>query len=333
MKAIELQESFGLDNLKLAERPEPKPGAGEVVVQMKAATLNYRDLLFVQGTMPFGAQLPIIPISDGCGVVVETGLGVERVTVGDRVCPLFFQNWFSGPKVEQGGLISLGGPADGVVTEYMCLSAQGVSRVPDFLSDAEAAALPCAALTAWDALFVQAQAKPGDVVVLQGTGGVSIFGLQFAKAAGCTVVITSSSDEKLKHAHKLGADHMINYKRTTDWGAEVRKLTDGRGADHVLDVGGKDTFAQSLQAVRSGRHVSVIGLLTGMPETSPGLGANTVAIGVGSRFDFDEMCRAIEGNELRPVIDKTFALEDITEALAYLKDGKHFGKVAIHISD
>ncbi len=333
MRAIELQDGPGLANLKLVERADPRPGPGEVLVKLHAATLNYRDLLTIEGTYGVRLRTPLIPLSDGCGVVVETGEGVGRVEIGDRVCPLFFQDWLSGSRLEQPRLTALGGPLDGVAAEYICLGEHGVSKVPSFLSDAQAAALPCAGLTAWSALFVEARAKPGDVVLLQGTGGVSIFGLQLAKAAGCTVIITSSSDEKLEHATALGADHTINYVRTPEWGSAARELTDGRGVDHVLEVGGKETLAESFRALRSGRHVSLIGLLSGRAEGSIGLGANVRSIYVGNRFDFEEMCRGMETNRIEPVVDQSFKLGEIPDALRFMKEGRHFGKIAIAIGD
>ena len=265
MKAF-LLEAAGLDNLKKVERDVPKPGPGEVLLRMSAASLNYRDLMIV--TTGGMYRPPFIPLSDGCGVVEEVGAGVTRVKAGDRVAPSFFQKWISGrPELALLGS-SLGGPHDGCLSQYMVLSEDGVSKVPAFLTDEQVATLPCAGLTAWRGLR-EGGFKAGDTVVVQGTGGVSIFALQFAKAGGGTVIVTSSSDEKLERAKALGADHLINYKATPEWAKEVRKITGGRGADHVIEVGGAGTFNQSLQAVRLDGHIAVIGVLAGFTKDVP----------------------------------------------------------------
>ncbi len=262
MKAMQIEGAYGLDNLKPAERDPKPPGPGQVRLRMTAASLNYRDLITVMG-FAGPHPLPLVPLSDGCGIVEEVGQGVTRVKPGDRVAPMFFQAWLAGEPTLEGLSSALGGPIDGCLQESMTLSAEGVSKVPDHLTDRQVATLPCAGLTAWRALFVNGGLKAGDVVVLQGTGGVSIFALQFAKAAGAEVIITSSSDEKLERAKALGADHLVNYKQHAAWSKKVREITGGRGADHVVEVGGAQTLPESLRSIRFGGHVSVIGVLSG----------------------------------------------------------------------
>lgn len=334
MRVIEIQQQYGLDHLALADRPEPQPGPGQVLLEMKAASLNYRDLATVtMGQHP----LPLIPCSDGCGVVAAVGDGVTRVRAGDRVAPLFFQTWLAGPPTPQALSGPLGGPLDGTLAERMVLSEAGVVRVPDHLSDAQVATLPCAALTAWRALVVEGDLKAGDTVVVQGTGGVSIFALQFAKAHGAEVIVTSSSDDKLERARALGADHGINYRTTPEWSQAVRDITGGRGADHVIEVGGAGTFAESLKAVRLGGNIPVIGVLAGfsgeisIPEMFR-TNARIQGITVGNRDHFEDMCRAIAANDLAPVVDRTFALENTRAAFDLMQAGGHFGKIVVEMS-
>ncbi len=333
MRAVVLESAYGLDNLRVVEKPDPVPGAGQIVVDIKAATLNYRDLATV--TAPSG-RTPFVPCSDGAGVVSAVGAGVARVKVGDHVAPLFFQGWFAGdPTPERlGG--ALGGTLDGVLQQKVLLSEQGVTQVPSGYSDEEAATLPCAALTAWRGLVVQGQVKSGDVVVVQGTGGVSIFALQFAKAAGAAVIVTSSSDEKLERAKALGADYFVNYKATPDWAKEVRRITGKRGADHVVEVGGAGTFEQSLRAIRLGGKIAVIGILGGFVKdlnVATIFGANAFIHGVtvGSREHFESMTRAIEANGIKPVIDRRFPLDQSREAFECMKAGAHFGKIVVTV--
>lgn len=332
MRALVLDGDAGIDHLSVVDRPAAEPAAGQVAVTMKAASLNYRDLATVESPMIKG-RLPLIPLSDGCGVVTAIGPGVRRVAVGDRVAPLFFQDWFGGEPTAAGLSTALGGALDGVARDRLVLSENGVSKVPAGLSDEEVACLPCAALTAWRAL-VEGGLKPGDVVLALGTGGVSIFALQFAKAAGATVIITSSSDEKLERARALGADHTINYRTEPEWAKAARKLTGGRGVDHVIEVGGAGTFQQSIQAIRIGGHVAVIGVLTGMVKDVNvaaifGANARVHGITVGSREQFEDMCRAIEAKSLKPVIDKRFPLEDAQSAFRAMRAGEHFGKIVL----
>src|SRR4051812_46154063 len=240
MRALAVAAPWGLDAIQVVEKPDPAPGAGQVLVRMKAVSLNYRDLLMVQGMYGRGAASStdvITPFSDGCGVVEAVGAGVTRVKPGERVATLFFQNWVSGPPTLPGLMSALGFPIPGAGSELQTFSEQGVSKVPDFLTDQQVATLPCAALTAWRGLFEDARLQPGETVVLQGTGGVSIFGLQFAHAAGLRTVITSSSDEKLARAKALGADHLVNYRATPAWSGPVRDATGGKGADFIMEVG------------------------------------------------------------------------------------------------
>jgi NADPH:quinone reductase-like Zn-dependent oxidoreductase len=336
MKVVEIPQ-YGIDNLRVAERPDVQPGPGQVLLRMKAATLNYRDLLTVNGGYGGSYKLPLVPLSDGCGEVIAIGSGVTRVKVGDRVATLFFQNWIGGEPSREGLMSALGGSLDGVWRDTCVLSEQGVSKVPAHLSDAEVAALPCAALTAWRALVVEGGIKAGETVVVQGTGGVSIFALQFAKAAGAQVIVTSSSDEKLARAKALGADHLVNYKKTAAWGGVVREITGGRGADHVVEVGGAGTFGQSLASIRVGGHISIIGVLAGasndlMIPFVIATNAKIKGISVGARQHFEDMCRAIALHKIKPVIDKTFAFAQTKEALGHMAGQGHFGKIAIDLA-
>ena len=333
MKVWEIQNAYGIDNLHMAEAAEPKPGPGQIVVNMKSASLNYRDLLTVIG-YGGGFPLPLIPFSDGAGEVAAVGAGVTRVAVGDKVCPLFFQSWLSGPIVAESRNKPLGGPLSGVLQQKMLLDADGVSKFPAYLSFEEAATLPCAGLTAWRAITIEAPVGPGDTVLVQGTGGVSIFALQFAKARGATVIATSSSDEKLERAKKLGADHTINYKKTEDWGRVAREMTGGRGVDVVVEVGGENTLNQSFDAARVGGSIVIIGVLGGFssPVMIPvvfGKNLHIHGISVGSREQFDDMAANIAKWKLKPVVDKTFAFAEVPEALRLMQAGGHFGKIAI----
>jgi NADPH:quinone reductase-like Zn-dependent oxidoreductase len=331
MRVVVLESAYGIDNLKVIEKPDPTPGPGQILVDIKAATLNYRDLVTV--TQPSG-RTPFVPCSDGGGVVSQIGEGVTRVKVGDHVAPLFFQNWFAGDPTPEGLGGALGGTLDGVLQEKVVLSEQGVTPVPSGYTDEEAATLPCAGLTAWRGLVVQGQVKSGDVVVVQGTGGVSIFALQFAKVAGATVIVTSSSDEKLERARALGADHLVNYKSTPDWAKEVRRITGNRGADHVIEVGGAGTFEQSLRAIRLGGKIAVIGILGGFVKdlnvaTIFGSNAFIHGVTVGSRDHFESMTRAIEANGIKPVIDRRFPLDRSRDAFECMQAGAHFGKIVV----
>ena len=334
MKAYELHDRQSLDSLVRVEREILRPGPGQVLVRMRAWSLNYRDLLVAQGLYGRSSAEVIIPLSDGAGVVEETGPGVTRVQAGDRVAGAFLQDWIDGELTAEAAGSALGGGIDGVLAEYVVLHEHGLVRVPAHLSDAEAACLPCAALTAWNALVRESQLKAGDTIVLLGTGGVSLFGLQFAKMHGARALITSSSDTKLELARQMGADATVNYLATPDWPAAVREFTGGRGADVVLEVGGAGTFDQSVSALCIGGRVCVIGVLAG--TTAP---INTAAIlrgmirvsgiYVGSRAMFEEMNRAIETVRMRPHIDRNFGFEEARAAYEHLAGAGHVGKVTI----
>jgi NADPH:quinone reductase-like Zn-dependent oxidoreductase len=335
MKLYRFDETKGIDSLIQTESDAPKPGAGEVLIRVHAASLNYRDLLIAQGKYMRGLKLPLIPLSDGAGEVVEAGAGVSRVRRGDRVAGIFMQNWLSGEASPYVPRIALGGSVDGMLAEYVVLHENGVVHIPPHLSYEEAAALPCAAVTSWNALTTW-MLKPGMSVLLQGTGGVSIFALQFAKLAGARVIITSSSDEKLKRAVQLGADDCINYKTNPDWDTKAIALTGGIGVDHIIEVGGPGTLARSMNAVRSGGRISIIGLLTGTDVTvspMPILGKQIQVQGifVGSRDMFESMNRAIALHGLRPVVDRVFEFDRARDALRYLQNGQHLGKIVIRL--
>jgi NADPH:quinone reductase-like Zn-dependent oxidoreductase len=336
MKAVEIRGAFGLDHLALTGRPDPRPGHGEVLVRVRAASLNYRDLLTVRGQYNPKQKLPLIPCSDGVGEIVEVGDSVTRVRPGERVCANFAQRWIAGAPTREKLRSTLGGPLDGMLAELVVLSEEGVVRVPDHLTDEEAAALPCAGLTAWSTLVTDGGLTAGDSVLLQGTGGVSIFALQFAKLLGLRAIITSSSDEKLERARALGADETINYVQTPDWAARVKELTGGAGVDHVVEVGGAGTLKQSLQAVRIGGTVSLMGVLAGNALELPlplifMQRIRVQGILVGSREGFEAMNRAIALHRLRPVIDRVFPLEETRAALELMDRGGHFGKICIRV--
>lgn len=336
MKAFEIQDQFGLDSLKLAERPDPAPGAGQVLIKLRAASLNYRDLLMVKGQYNPRLRLPLIPVSDGVGEVAAVGDGVSRAKVGDRVAGNFSQKWIAGEPAKAKLSASLGGPLDGMLAEYAMLHEEGVVQVPAHLTDEEAATLPCAALTAWNSIIATGGMKAGDALLVQGTGGVSIFALQFAKMIGARVIITSSSDEKLERARELGASNTINYKSNPDWEKQVREITGGVGVDHIVEVGGAGTFAKSLRAIRIGGHISLIGNLSGnVADVSLTLilmqNIRVQGLLVGSREMFEAMNRAIELHQMRPVIDRVFEFKDAVEAFKYMESGAHFGKICIRI--
>ena len=333
MKALELT-ALGLDNLQVVDRPEPTPRAGEVLVRMRAVSLNFRDLLMVQGAYGAGAKPPITPFSDGCGIVEGVGPGVTRVKVGDRVSTLFFQNWASGRPTVEKLSSALGSPIPGAGRELAVFSQEGVSKVPDHLTDHQVATLACAALTAWRGLFVDADLEPGDTVLLQGTGGVSIFGLQFAHAAGLRTIVTSSSNEKLERAKTLGAHHTINYKTTPDWSKPARAATNGRGVDFVMEVGGAGTLNESLKSIRIGGHIAIIGVLAGAAEplSMPvmiGTSARLQGLSVGSREMFEAMCRAIDLHKIEPVVDKVYPFTEARAAFEAMGRGDHFGKIVL----
>jgi NADPH:quinone reductase-like Zn-dependent oxidoreductase len=337
MRVVELSGAFGLEHLTLTERPDPQPGPGEIVLRMRAVSLNFRDLLMVRGLYNPKQPLPLVVASDGVGEVIEVGKGVTRVAVGDRVSPNFVQGWFSGEPSREKLRTSLGGPLDGTLTEKMLLSADSVVHVPEHLSNQQAATLPCAAVTAWNALVTEGRLMAGQTVLCQGTGGVSIFALQIAKMFGAKAIVTSSSDDKLSRAKELGADQVINYRTTPDWGKAAKELTGGRGVDQVIEVGGAQTLAQSLRAVRPGGTISIIGVLSGTTtdlNLLPVLMQNVRLQGVivGHRENFEDLNRAIAQTRLEPVVDKTFAFDDVLAAFEHMAAGKHFGKICVDVT-
>lgn len=334
MRAIEIQGAFGLDHLALVERPDPRPGPGQALVRLRAASLNFRDLLTVEGKYNPKQKLPLIPCSDGAGEVVEVGEGVTRVQPGDRVCTVFAQKWLAGRPTRERLRSTLGGPLDGTLAELALFDQEGLVKTPGSLTDEEAATLPCAAVTAWSALVTEGNLTAGDTVLVQGTGGVSLFALQLAKILGARVIATSSSDEKLERVRAMGADETINYSEIPAWGARARELTDGVGVDHVVEVGGAGTLQQSLQATRFGGTISLIGNLAG---TRTELLLTHVfmqkirlqGILVGDRESFEAMNRAIALNGLKPVIDRVFPLEEAPAAFRTMAAGGHFGKIVV----
>jgi NADPH:quinone reductase-like Zn-dependent oxidoreductase len=335
MKLYEFRETKGIDSLTPVEREVPKPGPREVLIRLHAVSLNFRDLLVASGIFPGGLKLPLIPFSDGAGEVADVGPEVSRVQRGDRVAGIFMQNWISGDVSPYVTRASLGGSVDGMLAQYVVLHEKGVIRIPSQLSYEEAATLPCAAVTAWNALTGW-MSKPGISVLVQGTGGVSMFALQFAKLAGARVIVTSSSDHKLKRAAELGADDGINYKTNPDWDAEAVTLSGGIGVDHIIEVGGPATLGRSMNAVRVGGRISVIGLLAGPNATvssMPILGKQIQVQGifVGSRDMFEAMNRAIALHRLRPVIDRVFKFDQVRDALRYMQSGQHVGKIVVEV--
>ncbi len=334
MRAWRIETTDGIDGLKLAEVALPDPGPGEVRVRLKANAINYRDLSVISDPAARGIPLPRIPNSDGAGEVLAVGPGVTGFAPGDRVAGCFFQDWVDGPCSAEAMASALGGALDGVLAEEANLKAQGLVKIPEHLSYAEAATLPCAALTAWRALVPVGRVKAGDTVLLLGTGGVSVFALQFARLMGLRAIITSSSDEKLARARALGAWQVVNYRSTPDWEQAVLGLTGGRGVDLTVEVGGPGTLQKSLAATRVAGTVAFIGVLAGgqvdpLPIMRKSL--TVQGIYVGSRNLFRDMNRAIAAAELRPVIDRTFAFEEAPKAYRAMQAAGHFGKLVIEI--
>lgn len=335
MRVFQIEGDWGLEHLKLSSRPKPEPGPGQVLLQMKASSLNYRDLVVPnRGYGQHTGTLPLVPVSDGVGVVTAVGEGVTRVAVGDRVCPTFFQRWFAGEPSLERLTQSLGGPIDGTMAEFMCLSEDGLVKVPAHLSDLQAATLPCAALTAWSALVTCAHIGPGDHVLVQGCGGVALFAVVFARQLGAQVTVITSSDERAERVRQLGAHHVINYSHTPEWAKPAREITGGRGLDLILELGGEKTLPQSLKCIRPGGTLAMIGILSGNAMTVP-LGAiitrqvRLQGVTVGHRDGFEAMCRAIDLHRLQPVVDRVFAFDELKEAMAHLKSGAQFGKVCL----
>lgn len=334
MKVFEIQGGFGLEHVQSVEREIPVPGPGEVLIRLRAVSLNSRDIGIINGVYEPNLKMPLIPLSDGVGEVVSMGERSNKFKPGDRVSAIFTQSWITGEPTQANWGSTLGAPLQGLLAEYAVLPEEGLVRVPEHLTDEEAAALPCAGVTAWHAIVEEGRVKPGDSVVIQGTSGVSLLALQFAKLRGANVIITSSSDEKLERAKSLGADYGINYKLSPDWDKAVLGLTHDQGADLILDLGGAASLNRSLSALKVGGQISIVGLLSGARaelDIVPALlkKARLQAINVGSRSMFENMNQAIEQSGLRPVIDRVFPFEQSIEALRYFGQGTHFGKICI----
>lgn len=338
MKAYEIEE-FGIENLAISERAEPEPKAGEILVRFQAASLNYRDLMVVSGTYNPKMKRPAVPLSDGAGEVVGLGDGVTKWAIGDRVMPIFAQRWYDGDSSEEKRRTSLGAGAqwDGVLREYGTFNEESVVRIPDHLSYEEASTLPCAAVTAWNALVVSGKLKAGESVLTLGTGGVSVFAAQFAKMFGARVVSTSGSDEKLERLRELGIYETVNYREREDWDAAVLEIVGKPGVDHVVEVGGSGTLGKSINAVRIGGHVAMIGALTGAAGFNPTTvfmkAIRLQGIFTGSRQTFEDMNRAISVNKLKPVIDRVFEFDEVPEAFRHMETASHFGKIVIKIDN
>jgi NADPH:quinone reductase-like Zn-dependent oxidoreductase len=324
-----------IDGLRLVAEPGAKPGAGQVRVRLAAGSLNFRDLMVIRGGYPVMGTGPLVPGSDGVGTVVEAGPGVTRFAVRDRVATSFFPDWVDGPMTSAGVATALGAGGVGTFAEELVLGEHSLVKSPAHLTDAEAATLTCVGTTAWHALFEAARVQPGDTVVLLGTGGVSVFALQLAKAAGCRTIMTSSSDAKLERARELGADETINYLRNPEWSTEVRRLTAGAGADLVIEVGGEKTLLQSLASVRMQGTIVTVGAVSGagggVPPRALIPGALRLqGVYVGPRGMHEKLARVVEVAKLRPVVDRSFALAELPEAYRYFQTGQHFGKVTLH---
>ena len=335
MRAFAIEDDWSLDHLRAVTRPEPRPGPGQALLRMAASALNYRDLVVPRrGYGRYTGSLPLIPVSDGVGTVVETGAGVTRVKPGDRVCPCFFQGWIGGEPTPSRLAASLGGPLDGTMVDYMCLPEEGLVHVPPHLTDVEAATLPCAALTAWQALAGLSRVVPGDHVLVQGTGGVALFALQFAKLLGASVTVLTSSEARMAKVRALGADAALDRIATPEWAAAARELTGGRGFDHIVELGGEKTLPQSMRAIRPGGTICLIGVVSG-GTMSAALGhvitrqVRLQGVTVGPRDGFEAMLRAIEAHRLRPVVDSVFPFAELKPALARLATGVQFGKICI----
>jgi NADPH:quinone reductase-like Zn-dependent oxidoreductase len=334
MRALQAH-AFGIDALRLGEAEVPRPRRGEILIRVRAASLNYRDLVILKGAYLPNLPMPYVPASDACGEVVEIGEEVSRFKVGDRAMPIYTQGWHDGmPTPEQRTKRTLGAPLTGVLQEFVCVPAEDAVAVPNHLTDVEAATLPIAAVTAWSTL-IEGAVKAGATVLVQGTGGVALFALQFAKLFGASVVILSSSDEKLARAQRLGADIGINYRSTSNWEPLVRDATRGRGADIVVETAGA-TLQKSIGALAFGGFVGVVGFVAGMDATIQlrtviGPMVRIQGIAVGSRARFEAMNRAIEQHRLRPVVDSTLPFENAAEAFRRMERGEHFGKIVITI--
>jgi len=335
MKAIQIAPPAGLDALRLVDLPEPAPpGPGEILVRVRASSLNYHDYLVALGGIPTADGR--IPMSDGAGEVLAVGEGVTGFAVGDLAVSTFFPRWLDGEAPDDGFAGVPGDGADGYARERVVAPATAFTRAPQGWDPAEAATITCAGVTAWRGLVADGALKGGETVLVQGTGGVSIYGLQIAKAFGCTVIATSSSDEKLERLKALGADHLINYKSEPEWGKAARKLTDGRGVDHILEIGGAGTLPQSIVAARNGGHIALIGVLAGVAGPVPtvaimGKQLKVIGLTVGSRRHQLDLVRAIDVAGYRPVLDRRFPLEQLADAFRHQASGGHFGKIVVDI--
>lgn len=334
MRQWQIGEGEGFERLQLIERETPALQHGEVLVKMRAASLNYRDLI----TAKNAAIAARVPLSDGAGEVMQVGAGVLQWSIGDRVCGTFFRDWVSGRFDMKYHDAALGGSCDGVLSEFVVFPAHAITKMPDEYSFEEAATLPCAGLTAWNALIERGEFAPGDTVLLQGTGGVSIWGLQIAVATGGKAIITSSSDEKLERAGVLGASAGVNYRTFPDWDKQIKTLTNGVGVDHILEVAGPQTLGKSLKCVAAGGQIAQIGVLTGFDAPDVSLfplvarNARMNGIYVGSREHFENFVRFLDVTKIKPVIDRVFDFKDARSAYEYMQSGAHFGKVVIAIS-
>jgi NADPH:quinone reductase-like Zn-dependent oxidoreductase len=335
MKRYVISGTFTIEGLRLEETDIPRPGCGQALVRIRAVSLNYRDLLMVSGNYSRNLKLPLVPLSDGAGEVVEVGEGVTRWKAGDRVVPTFFQDWPAGRLTPEVASLALGGACDGVLREYALFDEQGLVPLPQHLSFEEGATLPCAGVTAWNCLK-SGKLACGDTVLVMGSGGVSTFALQFARAAGARVIATTGSDAKVASLNKMGASDVINYRSEPAWEKRVLELTGGRGVDIVVEVGGAGTLAQSIKATRIGGHISLIGVLAGQrgevnPLSAVMKGICIQGIYVGSREMFEAMNRAITLHGIRPVIDRVFPFDQSRQAFRHLESGAHIGKVVITI--
>ncbi|NLA89701.1 MAG: NAD(P)-dependent alcohol dehydrogenase [Alcaligenaceae bacterium] len=334
IKTVYVQAGGGFEQVELGTSKVREPAVGEITVRLYASSLNYHDLLVVSGVTPPTERR--IPMSDGAGEVIAVGEGVEEFVVGDRVVSTFFPEWLDGEATFTGFSSVPGDGIDGYARQQVTRTATAFTHSPKGYTHAEAATLTTAGLTAWRALFENGRLRSGQTVLIQGTGGVSIFALQIAKAAGARVIATSSSDDKLEKVSALGADEVINYHKDRQWGQTARRMTDGRGVDHVIEVGGPDTLEQSILASRVGGHIAIIGVLSGLTSQLPIAQAlahqvRLQAIVVGSRRLQQDFIRALEMTQLRPVIDRHFPLEELVDAFKYQASGRHFGKIVLDI--